>query len=78
MSKIQYDSENQTLFIPEVPGVTYCIDDVPVSGSVYLEEDTIVVASPKDGNRFPEGTETDFLFEVAKPPADNWSSQEDQ
>lgn len=77
MSKIQYDSDTQTLLIPENPGVTYFIDEVPISGSIRIEEDVIVTAAPKRGKQFPEGTETEFLFEVDQQVVSSWGSPSD-
>lgn len=69
MSRIHFDEESNTLFIPEVKGVQYSIDGQVVSGEVVIDEDTIVSAVPTRGNKFPEGSETEFLFEVNKSAA---------
>lgn len=75
MSKVQYDADTQIISIPEVAGVTYSIDDVPVSGSIHIDEDTIVTAAPDKGMRFPEGVETEWLFEVKTPEQPTWDRQ---
>lgn len=58
-----YDDGTHTITIPTVAGVTYYIDGKAVSGSVVITEDTVVVARPNKGYKFPPVVDDDWLFE---------------
>lgn len=49
--------------IPVVTGVVYKINGVPKTGEVTILVDTLVVASPAKGYKFPAVTDVDWLFE---------------
>jgi hypothetical protein len=49
--------------IPAVAGVTYFVNDSPVSaGTLPITEDTVVEARPNIGYYFPEVVDTDWLY----------------
>lgn len=50
--------------IPEVEGVSYYINDTIVTGDVTITENTVVFAQPKQGYKFPNVTDSDWLFTV--------------
>lgn len=58
-----FDSGTDTITIPTVTGVTYYIDDVPVTGAVIIDEPTLVVARPNAGYKFPPVVDDDWLFD---------------
>lgn len=60
-----YSSATKTITIPTTPGVVYKIDGNPVSGSVVITEDTVVVAEPAPGYKFPSVTDDDWMFDYA-------------
>lgn len=59
-----YDAGTHTITIPTVTGVTYFIDDEPVTGTVVLTtgQTKVVVAEPNTGYTFPAVTDNDWLF----------------
>lgn len=57
-----FNSETNTISIPTVPGVTYFIDDEPVTGSVVIEETTEVTSLPDDEFVFPTNIQTTWTF----------------
>jgi hypothetical protein len=57
-----YDSGTHTITIPTITGITYYIDDEPVTGSVVIATDTIVTAEPNQGYKFPPVTDNDWMF----------------
>jgi hypothetical protein len=59
-----YDTGTHTITIPTVTGVTYYIDDEPVTGTYVLTtgESKVVVAEPNAGYEFPAVTDNDWLF----------------
>lgn len=58
-----FDSGTNTITIPTVTGVVYKINGAAVSGSVVIDEDVVVVASPLKGYKFPAVVDDDWLFE---------------
>lgn len=60
-----YSSSTKTITIPTVPGVVYTIDGEVVSGAIVITEDTIVVAKPADGYKFPAVSDDDWYFNFA-------------
>lgn len=59
-----YNALTKTITIPTVAGVVYKIDGEVVSGEVVISNDTIVVAEPASGYKFPKVTDDDWLFTV--------------
>lgn len=57
-----FDSETNTITIPTVTGVVYKINGDVVTGNVVIEENTLVVASPEAGYKFPSLVDDDWLF----------------
>lgn len=57
-----YDAGTDTITIPTVTGVTYYIDDAPVTGDVVITEDTMVTARPNSGYYLTPGTDDDWLI----------------
>jgi hypothetical protein len=59
-----YDAGTHTITIPTVTGVTYYIDDEPVTGTYVLTsgQTKVVVAEPNSGYEFPAVTDNDWLF----------------
>lgn len=57
-----YDAGTKTITIPTVVGVVYKIDGEVVSGAVVITDDSIVVAEPAPGYKFPNVTDDDWLF----------------
>ena len=57
-----YDAGTKTITIPTVVGVVYKIDGEVVSGAVVIADDSIVVAEPAPGYKFPDVTDDDWLF----------------
>lgn len=60
-----YDNGTHTITIPTVTGVTYTIDGAEVTGSVVITEDTVVVAKPNTGYRFPAVSDNDWFFDFS-------------
>jgi hypothetical protein len=60
-----YNSTTKVITIPTVTGVAYYIDDEVVTGTVTITEDTLVVAAPLDGYRFPPVVDNDWFFAFA-------------
>jgi len=58
-----FNSETNTITIPSVTGVTYSIDDSPVTGTVVITENTTVEASANEDYYFADGTTTEWTFE---------------
>lgn len=56
-----YTSATHTIAIPVVTGVTYYINDLPVTGNVVIAVDTVVTAEPNVGYKFPAVTDNDWL-----------------
>jgi hypothetical protein len=48
--------------VPTVTGVTYYIDGVAVTGTVTITENKVVTASPNQGYKFPDETQTEWEF----------------
>ena len=59
-----YNPTTDTITIPTVTGVVYKINGEVVTGNVIITADTVVVASPAPGYRFPAVVDDDWLFEV--------------
>lgn len=58
-----FDSGTNTITIPTVTGVVYKINDLVVAaGPVVITEDTVVVATPAAGYKFPVVTDDDWFF----------------
>lgn len=60
-----YNSTTKTITIPDVVGVVYKIDGVPVTGAVVITKDTVVTANPAQGYKFPAVTDNDWFFSFA-------------
>lgn len=60
-----YDSGTDTITIPSVTGVAYYINDELVTGSVVITENTLVVARPLTGYKFPAVVDDDWFFAFA-------------
>jgi hypothetical protein len=60
-----YNSTTHTITIPTVTGVRYTINGVTKTGNVVITEDTVVEAHPTAGNRFPDVTDTDWLYDFS-------------
>lgn len=58
-----FDPQTNTISIPVVSGVTYEIDNDPVTGDQVITEDTLVVATADEGYVFPAGATTQWFFE---------------
>lgn len=57
-----YTSATHTITIPVVTGLTYYIDDLPVTGDVVISQDTLVTAEPNVGYKLPPVTDNDWLI----------------
>lgn len=58
-----FDQATNTVTIPNKAGVVYTIDDETVPpGPVVITTDTLVVARPAAGYKFPAVTDSDWLF----------------
>jgi hypothetical protein len=57
-----YTSATHTIAIPVVTGITYTIAGLPVTGNVVITQDTVVVAQPNVGYKFPLVTDNDWLI----------------
>lgn len=57
-----FDSETNTITIPDITGVSYSINDDVVTGSVVIEENTTVEAYPTIGYVFPTNINTSWTF----------------
>jgi hypothetical protein len=57
-----FNQGTNTITIPTVTGVLYTIDGDPVTGDVIITEDTMVVAYPEVGYRFPAVSDDDWVF----------------
>lgn len=60
-----YNSTTKVITIPTVTGVAYYIDGEVVTGTVTITEDTLVVAMPATGYKFPPVTDNDWLYVFA-------------
>lgn len=60
-----FDDVTDTITIPTVTGVIYEINGSAVSGDVVITQDTIVVAKPASGYKFPEVSDDDWMFATA-------------
>jgi hypothetical protein len=61
-----FDAGTDTITIPSVTGVEYTVDgEVVPAGPLVITEDTLVVARPADGYRFPdtEAYDNDWVFD---------------
>jgi hypothetical protein len=57
-----FDEETNVITIPVITGVVYQIEGETVSGTVEIEEDTLVHAVPAAGYKFPAVVDTDWLY----------------
>lgn len=58
-----FDEESNTITIPTVSGVTYYINNTPVSaGDVVITVDTVVEARPNVGYVFTAGVDDDWFY----------------
>jgi hypothetical protein len=57
-----YNSTTHTITIPTVTGVRYTINGQTKTGNVVITQNTVVNAVPTAGNRFPDVTDTDWLY----------------
>src|SRR5699024_1021266 len=53
---------DNTVEIPEIEGIDYTIDDEIVTGTITLDEDTIVVAKTKPGYTFDNDSTTSWQY----------------
>lgn len=60
-----YDGVTHTITIPAIAGVEYYINDVLVTGEVIIDQDTLVVARPAIGYKFPAIVDVDWLIEYS-------------
>jgi hypothetical protein len=59
-----YNSSTKTITIPAITGVRYTINgDTVAAGSVVITQDTIVVAYPVTGYKFPPVIDTDWFYD---------------
>jgi hypothetical protein len=58
-----YNSSTKVITIPTVTGVVYKINGLVATGTVTITEDTIVVAYPADGYKFPPVIDNDWYFD---------------
>lgn len=64
-AKPAFNDTTKVLTIPATTGVVYQIHGVTVAaGPITLTEDTVVVAKPAAGYKFPAVTDDDWLYEV--------------
>lgn len=57
-----FNSATNTITIPSITGVTYQIEDVDVTGTEVITEDTVVNAVPATGYYFPTGTTVSWTY----------------
>lgn len=57
-----YNSSTHTITIPTITGVTYYIDEEPVTGDVVIAANTIVTARPNNGYAFNANVDDDWLI----------------
>jgi hypothetical protein len=57
-----YTAGTHTINIPTITGVTYYINDLPVTGGVVISTDTIVTARPNIGYAFNANVDDDWLI----------------
>jgi hypothetical protein len=57
-----YTAGTHTITIPTVPGITYFINEAPVTGDVVITVDTVVTASPNQGYKFPDVSVDEWLI----------------
>lgn len=64
-SQPTYNSTTKVITIPTVAGVTYYIDDLPVSAGAQppITEDTVVTARPNPGYVFTAGVDDDWFYD---------------
>lgn len=55
-----------TVTIPSITGVEYVVDGNVVTGSLTIDEDTLVSAQPETGYQFPSGATTEWLMEFSE------------
>lgn len=60
-----FNGTTDTISIPVVTGVTYTIDGEPVTGDVVITEPTMVVAYPNAGYKFPDVSDSDWVYNPA-------------
>lgn len=60
-----YVSGTHTITIPSVTGVVYKIGGVTKTGAVVITQDTVVIAQPAEGYKFPAVTDDDWFFDFA-------------
>lgn len=59
-----YVTETDTLTIPTVTGITYKVNGITITaGAHVITADTVVVATPNVGYKFPEVTDDDWFFD---------------
>ena len=59
-----YVQGTHTITIPTVAGVEYTVDgDVVAAGPLVIDSDTVVVAHPMPGYKFPEVSDDDWFFQ---------------
>jgi hypothetical protein len=56
-----YTAGTHTIAIPVVTGITYRINDLPVTGNVVITQDTVVTATPNTGYKFPLVSDDDWF-----------------
>lgn len=57
-----YNAATDTITIPSVTGVTYYIDDEPVTGGVVITENTLVTARPNAGYYLDPDSDDDWMI----------------
>lgn len=57
-----FDTVTNTITIPTVTGVVYLIDNAPVTGTVVIDEDTIVYARAEEGYLLSPSSDDDWYF----------------
>jgi hypothetical protein len=58
-----FDQPTNTITIPASDGYQYYINNVPqIAGDVIITEDTVVVAKPDSGYKFPPVSDSDWLY----------------
>jgi hypothetical protein len=63
-----FNSGTNTITIPTVTGVRYTVDGEDVAaGALIITEDTLVVAYPLTGYKFPAVVDSDWFFDYTAP-----------
>jgi hypothetical protein len=57
-----FNEDTNTITIPAVTGVTYFINESPVTGDVVITETTDVESAPNAGYSFPHNTDADWTY----------------